>query len=77
MLRELGPENPIVEGRILLFGAAWFLFNGLNYKRIAGWVQRRTGQSDEKKALGITIMRPAAFVMSAFCLYLAFKFLVG
>jgi len=35
MLRELGPENPVVEGWTLLAGVVFFLLNGLGYKRIA------------------------------------------
>jgi hypothetical protein len=64
-----------VEGRVLLFGALWFLIHGLADKRIASWIQRERKVSDRTTALGIKIMRPACFVMSAFCLALALKFL--
>ena len=72
MLRTLGPEDPIVEHRVLVVGAVFFFVCGLQYKRIAEDIQRRSGHSDRVKAIGIAIMRPMAFVMAAASLLFAY-----
>ena len=75
MLRELGPENPALDGRMCFVASVLFLLCGLGYRRIADQIQRRTGQSDKVKSLGIVIMRPLVFAMSIVALVLSFNFL--
>jgi hypothetical protein len=77
MLRELGPEDPTVEGRVLIIGAIFFIICGLNFKRIADYSQRRTGHSDKVKAAGIIVMRPLLFILAAMGLVFAYMFLSG
>ena len=77
MLRELGPENPIVESRVAFAAAAFFLLCGLNYKRLADYAQKRGGHSDRVRDLGITIMRPFAFLMSGFAVLIALMLIFG
>jgi hypothetical protein len=76
MLRALAPEDPMVEGRVLIIGAMFFII-WLNYKRIADYLQRRSGHSDKAKAVGIVVMRPLIFVLAAVALLFAYMFLSG
>jgi hypothetical protein len=58
-------------------GAVFFLLYGLGFKHIAEFAQRIRGHSDKVKALGIKIMRPACFVMSAVCIAFALMLFFG
>ncbi len=77
MLRELGPDNPIADGKALIIGAFFFLICGLNYKRIADYTQKQSGCSDESKRVGLLVMRPTLFIMAALALYFAYVLLKG
>jgi hypothetical protein len=77
MLRELGPENPLVEGEVLIIGAMLFIICGLYWKRIVHYAQKRSGHSDRVKEVGIVMMRPLIFTFAVVALVFAYMFLTG
>ena len=67
----------MTEGRVLIFGAIFFLVCALNYKRLAEYAQRRSGHSDRTKEVGIVVMRPLIFILAVVALIFAYMFLTG
>jgi len=77
MLRELGPADPAIDGKVLLVGALFFLICGFNYRRIADFAQKRSRMSDAGHNLDGVIMIPMCFLFAAGCLLFAFMLLMG
>ncbi len=61
----------------MIVAGTLFLLCGLNYERIADYLQRRHGQSDKMRAVGIAVMRPLIFMVAAMAFIFAYMFFSG
>ena len=66
-----------MSARVFFIGAIFFFVCALYYKRLADYLQKGTGHSDNLKLIGISIMRPLLFVFSAITLIFAYMFFTG